>query len=297
MTLTASDFFSTAPGQISARAEDQFFRAIRNKNRTFKFTGAARLTELDMALVDHLERTGSRISQVLDIGISSGVTTLELVERLQHAGFAPHIVATDLTMRAYIVPVLPGCRALVDDEGHVLQYEFFGLAMNAWQRRLDYVNGMVLVRRAAHAICDARARRAKAAGAGAGVRQVALVTPRLKARHDVTPIEDDIMVRNRAFERRFDLVRAANILNSGYFPEASLRRGLSNVLSYLAGPGALLLIGRTVEQSGNHATLFEVAANGQRLNIVSRFGKGSEVEELVLDTPLGLRPAEAPAYG
>lgn len=286
MTLTANALFSSPPEHITAAAEDAFFRAIKNSNRTFKFTGAARLAELDSALVDYLGRVDARVSTVLDVGISSGVTTLEMVERLRQADRTVQVTATDLTLRAYIGPVLPGCRALVDPQGHILQYEFFGRAMNPWRRRLDYLTGMVFVRAVAHWLCDDRARSAIRAGGKGHWREIALVTPRLTARNDVTVIEDDIMIRNTAFVGRFDLVRAANILNTGYFTERSLRKGLAHVVSYLSGPGALLLIARTLERTGNHATLFEVSPDGQRLLVAERFGNGSEVEDLALETRL-----------
>lgn len=282
MTLTASSFFSADPKHISARAEDRFFGAIRNRNRTFKFTGAARLTALDQAIVRHLGAQNRVIEEVLDIGMSSGVTTVELADILCQAGHPVHITGTDLTLRAYIVPAGPGCRALVDDNGHVLQYELFGRALNPWGRRLDYFNGMVLVRGLADKLLRKPAIRAM--NSGRGFRQVALVSPRLSSRSDITAIEDNIMVMNTGFVGRFPFVRAANILNIGYFPESALRTALDNVVAYLDGPGAMLLVVRTVPGSGNHGSLFRVNMDGQALDLIERYGQGSEIEHLVLTT-------------
>ncbi len=64
------------------------------------------------------------------------------------------------------------------------------------------------------------------------------------------------------------------------------------MLSYLAGPGAWLLVARS-SRSHNAATLFRVSPDGRRLLVVDRVGGGSEVERLVLATPFPLRRTEA----
>lgn len=282
MTPTASSFFSTDPARISSRAEDRFFGAIRNRNRTFKFTGTARLAPLDQAVIRQLAAQNRTVHEALDIGMSSGVTTAELVDALSAAGHPVRMTGTDLTLRAYIVPAGPGCRALVDHNGHVMQYELLGQALNPWVRRLDYFNGMVMVRGLVDRMLRKRAIRAK--NSGHGIRQVALVSPRLSLREDIRAVEDNVMVLNTGFVGRFSLIRAANILNIGYFPESALRAALGNVVAYLSGPGALLLVARTVPGSGNHGSLFRVSAEGTRVDLVERYGQGSEIEQLVLST-------------
>ncbi len=54
------------------------------------------------------------------------------------------------------------------------------------------------------------------------------------------------MPRSTDFAGRFDLVRAANILNKSYFSTAQIRSAVSNIRSYLSGAGSLLIVtGRT----------------------------------------------------
>ena len=83
------------------------------------------------------------------------------------------------------------------------------------------------------------------------------------------------------FEGKFDFIRAANVLNLGYFNATTIQAGLANVLGYLSGPGAWLLVGRSGKR-GHDATLFRVSSDGRRLQIIERMGMGSEVEHLVL---------------
>ena len=281
MAMTATAFFNEPAGSVPSHAEDAFFGGIKLGNDTFKLTRAGRLADLDAWLLAQLGQESADIDQMLDIGVSSGVTTLDLVEQLRRAGYARAVTATDLAVNAYILPVWPGCRALVDRDGHALQYDVCGWALRPWRRRLDMVDGMVMVRWALNALCRDRLSRLMRDGPPAEARTVRLVSPRLDRAEDIRVEQDDIMVRNPAFVGRFDLIRAANILNRDYFAPRALGRAMDNAIAYLSGPGAWLLIGRTLPDSTHHASLFRLDETG-RLVIADRFGAGSEVEEFVL---------------
>jgi hypothetical protein len=279
VTLTASEFFSTAPAELGPEAEERFFCAIRTSNRTTKQTAQNRFNSLNDKLLARL--SDCTIDEVLDVGISSGVTTIELVESLRTIGVAPRVTATDRWSHAYLVPVGWNCGALLDEDCEVLQLELFGRAMRSWSRRLDYITGMALVRRAATAIIGARARRVMR-DPSRRARPVELVTPRLRAIPQISLTKDDVLVFNAGFARRFDFIRAANILNKGYFPSDALSLALSHLASYLRGPGAWLLVNRTHPDETNHGTLFRLDEQ-RRLRAVERFGDGSEIEALVLN--------------
>jgi hypothetical protein len=283
MAMTASAFFRLSDERRPQRVEDEFFSALKVGNSTFKLTSAGRFTVLDESVIRTIGRFSGRIERVLDIGISSAATTIDLYERLTRAGHDVRISATDLTIEAFIMPVLPGCRVLVDAQGHVLQYDIFGQALRPWRRRLDVVTGMIMVRRIAHRLLGRRAQQMIEAGILPAAERVHLVSPRVSRHHAITTMQDDILVPNPEFAAKFDLIRAANILNLDYFAQSDLRRGLDNVVSYMSGPGAWLLLARTQNRSGGHnATLFRMDRD-RRLTVVTRFGSGSEVEALALD--------------
>jgi hypothetical protein len=283
MAMTASTFFRLADERRPQRVEDEFFSALKVGNSTFKLTSAGRFAVLDESLIRTIGRFPGRLENVLDVGISSAATTIDLYDRLKRAGHDVRISATDLTIEAYIVPVLPGCRVLVDGQGHVLQYDIFGRALRPWRRRLDLVTGMTFVRRVAHRLLGRRAEELIQAGILTEAEQVQLVSPRVTRHAAITTMQDDILVPNRVFAAKFDLIRAANILNLDYFDHSDLRRALKNVVSYMSGPGAWLLLARTDKRSGeHHATFFRMDRDG-RLMVVTRFGAGSEVEAIALN--------------
>lgn len=282
MVLTASVFFTRQPDAITMADEAAFFTSLKAGNNTFKKTGGGRFQALDAAIVRQLDGQPPLIGELLDIGISSGITTLELDAALTKAGHALRVTGTDLSLDAFIVPVMPGWRALVDGSGHPLQYDMVGRSVRPWRRRLDWFDGMVVFRGLVNRFGKPRARRSLASNRI--IQQVRLLSPRLTRRQDITVVRDDVTVENTALVGRFDIVRAANILNLDYFDTPTLRRALANVTSYLAGPGALLLVARTLGNDEHHGTLFQIVEQGDGFRIVERYGEGSEVEALVLET-------------
>lgn len=284
MSITAEKFFSTDPRLLTTDVEDRFFTELKTRNNTFKRTASDRFRELDERCVDYFENTGTQLHEVLDIGVSSGSTTLALSDRLAKAGQTPRITGTDVAMTSYLVCVTAWFRVLVDEKGHPLQYELFGRAIRAWERRADYFTGMIILLRLLRAASSQAVRKALHGDRGT-LRPLELLSPRLKARINISIEKNDIFQRTSAFEKRFDFIRAANILNHGYFEETILRTALRNVVRYMSGPGAWLLVARS---SGTEtaSTLFRVSEDGRQLIVVERVCGGSEVERLVLATPL-----------
>ncbi len=275
----ASSFFAAAPERITTRDEARFFGLLKTANNTFKRTEPCRLAKIDAALVATLAAHDSPLGDVLDLGISSGVTTLELMEALRAAGHAVEVTGTDRSVRARLVTLPHGCRALVELDGHVLQYEVFGRAVRPWERRLDRWTGMAVLR----SLVERRLREPAMARAAAGEGQeVALLSPRLRHAGAFRWHEDDITRRNPAFVARFDLVRAANLLNRHYFEPDALRDAVANTIAYLSGQGAWLLVLRTHGASDHRGTLFRMD-EARRLSVVERHGPGSEVEDLIME--------------
>lgn len=279
MALTASKFFLDPARRSSAEDEARFFRSLKVRNRNSKQTGRGRLDALNAMAIDLLKAPGRRIGSALDIGISSGVTTAELYDAFRAAGMTPSLVATDLSIYASIVHVSPDVRVLIDSAGDILQYDVRGFAVRPWRRRLDHFTGMAIVKSAIEKRYADAAREALTDGA-AKTERVALINPRLAANDDIEVREDDLLRPNPDFAGRFDFIRAANVLNREYFDEATLKAAIETLKSYLSGPGALLLIVRTNDETGHHGAFYELGADSA-LSAVKTVGGGSELAGLV----------------
>jgi hypothetical protein len=164
-------------------------------------------------------------------------------------------------------------RVLQDSSGHVLQYDLLGLAIRPWHRRRDVFTGYWAL--------AALARRIGGKRGGDAVRAVRLLSRRHAEVGEIEFIEDDLTQPNALLEARFDIVRAANILNRGYFEGTTLSRMLSTLVAYARGPGSLLVLNRTHEDGTNHGSILQLQATG-KLALLERVGNGSEIEALAL---------------
>ena len=267
-------FFPTRPADPAAQPglEARFFHSLWMPNGTNKLTFDDRMPDVDAALCDQL-RPGQRV-RVLDVGVSSGVTTLEMLRALDARGVVTdEAVAVDILIDAFLIRRL-GMDLLVDPTGAVLQIAMPGLVHG---RPHDTRSP----KRAAFAAVIRLLERV-AVGGAAGARRgkpVQLISPRLTARPGVRVVEHDLTAHNAPWTGRFDVVRAANVLNFDYFPEATLRRMLEHLLTYMHA-GSLLVLCRThLGEATNHATILRLDAQG-RLRPLLRIGDGSEVEPL-----------------
>ncbi|GLV22702.1 ATP-binding protein [Sphingobium sp. TomMM35A] len=278
MILAATQFFSRPAEILPQQVEDAFFSSLKNPNNTFKCTWGGRFEQLDSLLVQVAKAQGLDVQQLLDVGVSSGTTTLDLCDALAREGYRPQITGTDYAIHAWIVPLGMRCAALMSKEGELLQIDLFGHSLPPWRRRLDYLTGMWLVRPILTSIFGQLAARKLRDGVGGW--KVELVSPRILDHDRISVIEDDVLKPRITFASRFDVVRAANILNENYFGEADLRKAVKNLRSYLKGPGSLLFIVRTLASGEHHGTLFALRESGV-LEVVKRIGAGSEIEKLL----------------
>jgi hypothetical protein len=109
-------------------------------------------------------------------------------------------------------------------------------------------------------------------------RPVELVSSRVRECPAIELVEDDIFVARPELRGRFHAVRAANILNEGYFDDAQLRAAVATLRERLR-PGGLLIVCRTHEDGRNHGTFFRSERDGW--TVVERIGGGSEIERLI----------------
>lgn len=271
--IPAFKYFNDPIENLTVKTEDNFFAGIRLADKTFKTTASGRMLDLDSMTVRLACDRGWRSPAVIDVGVSSGVTTIDLLAAMVSNGLKPTVTATDLAIRAAIFAVAPGIRLLTDRAGNPLQYELFGLGIRAWNRRLDFITGYFLLTRVAHSFAMRLSK--------SRLMDVKLIS-RLgmsSARNVVEFFEDDLAIQNPSFANRFDIVRAANVLNRSYFEAAKLRIMIANLKTYARKSGALIIINRTHQDGTNHGTVFQTSDSG--VHVVQRIGNGSEIESLV----------------
>lgn len=258
--------------------EAKFFASIRLSNGTFKTTADHRMDDLNAFVAAQWRTMNAAPTEILDVGASSGISTMEWLETLTRDGFKVRMTATDLTLWAEIVPLLPGFEVLIEESRrHVLRHIVLGIPLRPWSRRLDRLTGYVVLTRLANLIAKHRLRLAPRPR-----ERVILVSQRALRCGGIVWAQDDMLAPNpEQFLRRFDAIRAANVLNRDYFGADDLRRAVSNLKARLSGPRACLIVNRTWNDGSNHATLFKLH-DDDRFRIAARLGRGSEIEDIVL---------------
>jgi hypothetical protein len=295
-TPTAHQLFfsdSSSPEERE-RLEDSFFGSLRlPTNGTYKTTSHRRLNDLNELVLRHLPP--NRPLQVMDVAVSSGVSTAEWAIQLRAAGVAHRMVAGDLVVRAFLIEVAKFFRVLVDRDGRLLQVDVWGSgiclppglrAHNNPRRLLALVRDLpMLIAGFAVAAVSAPAIRASSNRPGKTFgltySPLELVSSALSSLPDVQIVEDDILAD--AATDTVDVLRAANILNRAYFDADTLSRMVANLRHRLRS-GGLMIVCRTDYGGLNNASLFRLNADG-KFEVLARLNAGSEIEDLVLNTP------------
>jgi hypothetical protein len=288
-TPTAFEMFFAARGaEADARAleerEDLFFHSIELRNGTRKTTRHRRLDDLN-DLVQKL-LPPQRPLEIMDVAVSSGVSTAEWLIELERAAIPCRMLAGDAVVNAFLVSLGPNLRALCDRTGHLMQLDIKGEAVRMPPpRRRDRVRYWphTLLMRAAIRLFDlGKLDRPVQHRLGATCRPLTLMSPSLNRLPQLRAVEDDILL-NRDYSHRFHVLRAANILNLAYFDTATLQRMLRNLRARLL-PGGLLIVCRTNDAEVNNASIFTLREDG-RFTPTARLNEGSEIEHLVVSLP------------
>jgi hypothetical protein len=284
MLPTAQELFLNSSQGLPDRSasqdllEERFFYSIELSNGTHKRTWAGRLDDVDQALLAVFRKFDVTPKTFLDVAVSSGVSTVSWCDALRQAGLRPSMTATDLTMTAYLIRLRDWLHVLVDKDGFPLQYDVCGYAWRPRCRIRCYPLGNgaltvlwdVLYRETARkhdllARLKSLGLTTPAVGDPLIKAEIKLVTRRLRDNPDIELLDDDILAPTPAhLQRRFEVIRAANILNRGYFSKEQLRSAVTHLRERLLGDGSFFLVVRTDETATNNGTLF-LAEGGRNI--------------------------------
>ena len=105
----------------SPEQEKDFFDCLRLKNGVYKTTYPHRMDDFNARLANYLP--ASRPLRVLDVGISSGVSTLEWAETLEGSGIDYQMTGIDLTLRGLLLSFGDRLHAVLDSTKWPMLFE------------------------------------------------------------------------------------------------------------------------------------------------------------------------------
>ena len=272
--------------------ERQFFARVALTNGTFKTTYPNRLDDINEAFYPHLLRLADRPIRIMDVGASSGISTVEWYAYLSRSGIDCDITGSDVMVYASLLTFrfTSTVAALVDSKGNVVHFDLFGTGYPRQPSR-KLLRPNTLRTLAAKFLCrvammiDANLPLVKSGrttperGVLLKYQTIALLSRCFANNNRLRMIEDDLCAENQAaLCQAFDVIRAANVLNLIYFSLDLIGRMLDTLKQRLK-EGGLLIIARTHPSGENNASIFQLS-NSQFV-LIDRFGKGSEIEHVV----------------
>jgi hypothetical protein len=287
-----TDLFVTA-GELSETSQElerSFFDCLRVKNGVYKTTYSHRLDDLNAQVANYLPFP--RPLQLLDVAISSGVSTLEWVESLEEAELDYHMTGIDLTIGALLVSFGDRLHAVLDRAKWPLLFEIDGQWVSNPPRKkhlFRHLFSLATIKSAlflwAQRYRESEDERCQQIlGMSTRTRAINLVTPRLMNHPRVTIGEGNILAESWQ-QGTFHVIRAANILNRSYFDNHALSKILHNLRRHLTPDGILVVCNTdTDEEAVNHATILALRED-QQFEVLSRMNGGSEVDDLILHLP------------
>ncbi len=221
-----------------------------------------RFLNLDPMTVQLLNRHENVIH---DVAVASGVTTLELIQKLQTTSRSFRLCFSEKNAAF-------GLTAGFVKRIYQMDGEFLGayiadfLLAEAGPGRLRFLSRWI-----ARLLEKPRPARFE--------RTISILDCRLQEALKMGHVEQiayDIF--HTSITERFTYVRCMNVLNLAYFEESELLRALELLLGSLRD-GGILQLGRTTKDGVNRATFFRKA--GKRVEVETAVNGGSELEVLI----------------
>lgn len=293
LVTLGADYPAVSDEAGRARLESEFSCVLDDLcvGTSWKRTMPGRLRRSETVLCRLLGATRSHGPlQILDVGASDGVTTLDLLRALARMGIAnARICMSDLTLalhryRAGAVVEYRSSRG----EPVLMRIGRLGLRLPRSPRRFD-LPSTLLAR--LYLKFGMLRRRLRPCG------ELPLVNPATRSQSGLETVQLDILSRNHGFAARFDAIRASNVLNAENFAPAQILHALEHLRFYLREGGYLLVSRSTIGPDGEveRGTLWQKRGGG--LALVEDFAGGSEIGDLVAKVGVQEHTQPAPALG
>jgi SAM-dependent methyltransferase len=270
------------------KIQERMLRWFRVQNGVLKCTYARRFHDFDLLCLSAISisfSTGQDI-RVHDIGVSDGRTSCSLYDHLNHVyGERLDFLASDYAPYLYVLKRTHSTsRLIIDDQQHVLQIITppFVFIVGRPERITPYpLNPLI------RHLVTALYARPLLEDYKAGCPDIERTRLELLCRACRAYISKQDKFRFDTYDilscptERFDIIRAMNILNASYFPEAQLRKAVENIVQSLR-EGGLFITGSNMEQG----TIVNGGIYKKRKNRLERIeisGKGSAVDALISD--------------
>jgi hypothetical protein len=250
------------PEMKDAAISDYVLREFATADATSKQTSPGRFRDLDeiaQAII-----AAHQLDSLHDIGVSTGVTSLDLYRTLTAAGIPFQLHISDKFAVYGSSGRFP--TRIIDAQGTVTELYLCGILGRrdvSYKYPLTRLLHWLLADRPNHGV----------------IRRFALFNHEVLGHIEkglIQRIDYDVFLTR--MPRAFSFVRCMNLLNLGYFPRERIETALRNIIESLRD-GGVLQIGRTHPDGTSHVTFY--AKRGARLEPLQEVGGGTELREVI----------------
>ena len=239
------------------------FSFIRYGDKTSKHTSANRFFDLDNLVLKNLNDTDNKI---LDIGISSGITSYELYEKLIKAKKKFKLSLCDKFSKFYYQS---GFLDIVyDHKKNKKNIYFLKILFDPNLSPIFFISKFF------YYIISLFGNRSS------NYKEINLLDKKILTKIEKGEIEYfDLDIFNSFLKQKYSFIRCMNVLNLSYFSEDKILLGIKNIFKLLREEG-YLIIGRTNDKGINNVSLYIKKKN--KLKVLRKVNKGCDINHLIL---------------
>jgi SAM-dependent methyltransferase len=240
---------------------------------TYRKTNPNRLRQSTPILLDLLVQKNVESPLILDLGISDGILTLELFEKLSEKYPKTKIYAADinLSLERFRYGFLLEYRA---ENGEPILVKFGGLGLQLAKHRHEFDFAISYL---AQKYLNWHSLRQKLRPDGL----ISLLNPFVLKSKNIVPIKLDCLEYTPEFENLFDAIRAGNILNLSYFPRNQINTAVAHIFKYLKNGGVLIVSKNESIDSADTENGSVWLKQSEGFVWQTDFGHGSEIKNIV----------------
>jgi hypothetical protein len=286
IALDLYDALDDLPATEREAIQERMLGRFSVRSGVLKYTHARRFEDFDALSLAAIEGSFARARQILvhDIGVSDGRSSCGLYDRLNRSyGGRLNFMASDYAPFLYVLrKERSKSRIIIDEQDHLLQIvtpPFVFIVVRPESRKLYPLNHLM---RYLATMFYARPllKAYKAGEPGIERTRVALLCGECR-----TLVAKAGNFRFRQYDvlsgplDRFDVIRAMNVLNKGYFSDAQLSLALGNIALSLNDGGLFITGSNTAQGSTVDGAIYR--KNVDRMERLQTSGKGSQIDALI----------------
>lgn len=238
-------------------AQEDFTKAVSTLKfgKTFKTTKSDRHKQTDKVILEYCKPKFS----FLDVGASTGITSLELIEKLEYnfdkfyvTDYNLHIDHCKLNGKNFFYNETGQCLLISDN------------------LRIIYPQESKLI----HSVYNSQI----TAAYKTQRKRILLINPDLKQKAGTMDsiIINHYNVLNPWFGESVNVIKAANLFNKAYFSDQEIITGIENLYRALLEGGLLVIIDNRINE---RSTIFQKKKSG--LLLIKSINQGTEIQELI----------------